>query len=250
MRLLLVPAILLLSLNLFSNNDKVKLIDDEVDRIYREKLQGSYFKMNTGQDDLPSSEEIMVYRDQSGKIRMIEKRNWGEEFMYTILAYYNKQGELILLLAGNTDNGGEDSHGRYYYEGGKEIFSEKKKMDGYTPDPEFMSAKSFSEKNKKKLAKSVKKEAPEFNNQEKLFRGYIRGINVNVRAQPDVKAKVAGTVDVLDRVLVLNVGKKEKIGSYGEHYWYQVRVSTSSMGDNVEGWVYGAFILPGDENFR
>ena len=185
---------------------------------------------------------IGMYKDSSGKIRMIRKQVHLDGST-TFMAFYDEEGELMLYCIG-----WGLGYTRMYFNKGKILQSEGEKDDSYTKfliASDYEVEAQFSEISSEMASKGEVSFSPlAVENWT-----YTLGVNVNVRATADTKAKVVGTLDTLDWVKILEVGKKEKIGSFGDNYWYKVSywtINPDSLEPDKEitGWVYGAFLLP------
>lgn len=69
----------------------------------------------------------------------------------------------------------------------------------------------------------------------------ITSNNVNVRSDDSTMGKKTDQLDKGTMVFIIEVGKKESIGKWGEHYWYRVTYSPS-FDEFFDGWIFGAFV--------
>jgi len=70
--------------------------------------------------------------------------------------------------------------------------------------------------------------------------GFIFGKGVQLRADPMAESRSLATLRDLDNVQVLGTGPFQRIGKWGRHQWFKVRVDRTGK----TGWVFGAFVKP------
>lgn len=73
----------------------------------------------------------------------------------------------------------------------------------------------------------------------------LKGMDIRLRDSPSAKSKVIGKVNGYDwSIEILDIKGSENIDPYGIFPWYKIKVEIPNN-TPYEGWIFGAFILPG-----
>ncbi|MEM7183566.1 MAG: hypothetical protein AAF518_21845 [Spirochaetota bacterium] len=68
------------------------------------------------------------------------------------------------------------------------------------------------------------------------------GANVNIRTKDSLRSpKGIGKIKKGEKLSVIGVGRKQKVGRLGTHHWYHISYSPS-FDHFFEGWIFGSFV--------
>ncbi|MCB9232843.1 MAG: hypothetical protein H6581_14320 [Bacteroidia bacterium] len=73
---------------------------------------------------------------------------------------------------------------------------------------------------------------------------WVGGTHVRVRSEPGTASAELAQLNNYDLgVSLLEVGKDENIANLGTHHWYKISFYDFNKGEEVQGWIFGAFVM-------
>jgi len=73
---------------------------------------------------------------------------------------------------------------------------------------------------------------------------FTNGYNINLREAANISSKVITTIDIGERVKIVDVLQEESIKNLGNHNWYKIEKN------GVDGYIFGAFLEPVEKEIK
>ncbi len=254
MEKLIALFILFFSLTLFQSESFSRPVtkqmvdtDKEVNKINRityERLE-LYYQVGL------THKKIVLFRDKGKKIRKIDYTSYQNWYYLSTRHYFSKDEKTIFLIC--------NSPARIYFSNAKPVGKSGQKQANDTVW--FRSVQEFRKRTLEELR--LGKDFEEDHgirylykmNYEKLNGKQFEGtyhfsrpkrsnqtiINKSTMLynRANVESRVIQKLRIFDRVKILSIREKQKIGRWGKHSWYQIK----TIG-GTKGWVFGAFLEP------
>jgi len=259
--------------NLFSQNcgiaEKEIINGMELYKVYSQNTKEGIRLTADNVENLDGS--TCYYFDNDGNVRKFI--SWFEypESSHVIIAYYNEEGKLMYILFSEFQPEGYSyqgvAHKTYCGEFRDSIDSKYKvqynmmidfessnvqgtsskypsvigewRLSNYT---HIDSLKSYLQIETLQLPPDCKK--VQFNKPSKRQTTFTNNYNINLREAANLSSKVITTIDIGERITVLDVLQEESIKNTGNYNWYKIKKN------DMEGYVFGAFLEPVEKEIK
>jgi uncharacterized protein YgiM (DUF1202 family) len=210
------------------------------------------------------------YFDQDNLLRMFVSSTNYPESSSEVIAYYNKEGELMHISFYRHEPEGYSYQGiayktqcevdsiYYKYNIQYEMMGEFEKRDEERYDnhysliiEEWDILKMYSHTGNLQSYFKIKSLIPpeeckkvQFRMPQKNEITYVNKDKVNVREQRNTSSKVISILDIGARVKILDILQEESIKGLGTYNWYKVEIN------NITGYIFGAFLEPVEKEVK
>ena len=226
--------------NVYALQTTAASIDAKVKALYKQSYSYYMWKKTGGTSEFRTTYSLKVYKDAAEKIRIVRQVASGD-FSVEWAAYYDESGNLMLYI-----NNRPEGSCRMYFSQGTSI--QKDGIAEYSPNEylKYLKVSDLPVKFPEEMGGLTKKGTVSFAPLSVGVWTTTLSMDVNLRASASSSGKVVRKINAYDSVRIIEIGKKETIGSYGKNYWYKVNGYDAAKATGYEGWVYGAFLLPAE----